>query len=42
MASPSRGVYGGGAKSFPHASAAARLLIFRIVERLHPVASMTL
>ena len=41
-ASPSRGVYEGGAKSFPHASAAARLLIFRMVERLQPVASWIL
>jgi hypothetical protein len=37
-----RGVYEGGAKSFPHASAAARLLTFRIVERLQPVASWIL
>ena len=42
MASPSRGVCEGGAKSFPHASAAARFLIFRIVERLQPVASWIL
>ena len=42
MASPSRGVYEDGAKSFLHASAAARLLIFRMVERLQPVASWIL
>ena len=36
---PYRGVYERDAKSFPHASAAARLLIFRMVERLQPVAS---